>query len=54
MKIKNCVLATLLLAVPSITFAAGAEFDGKLYAEVKAKAANAAQSENVPAASLQK
>jgi len=51
MKIKNCVLATLLLAVPSITFAVGAEFDGKLYAEVKAKATKAAQSENVPAAS---
>lgn len=51
MKIKNCVLATLLLAIPSITFAAGAEFDGKLYSEVKAKATKAAQSENVPAAS---
>ena len=51
MKIKNCVLATLLLAIPSMTFAAGPEFDGKLYAEVKAKATKAAQSENVPAAS---
>ena len=51
MKVKNCVLATLLLAIPSLTSAAGAEFDGKLYEEVKAKAANAAQSENVPAAS---